>query len=173
MRGPYESWVDRQIREAQQRGDFDDLPGAGRPLRSLGAAYDQGWWVKELIEREHLDMAALLPPQLALRREAQGLRARLAHERTEQAVRDLVEDFNERVRECWRRPLEGPPVVVRTMNVEEVLAWWRAQAAEGASAVSPTVQTPERAAAAGRHGALGRLLRRLQRQRRRPGQSGD
>ncbi|GAT83553.1 molecular chaperone DnaJ [Streptomyces sp. F-3] len=29
---PFESWVDRQIREAQQRGEFDRLPGAGRPL---------------------------------------------------------------------------------------------------------------------------------------------
>ena len=28
----WESWVDRQIREAQERGDFDNLPGMGAPL---------------------------------------------------------------------------------------------------------------------------------------------
>lgn len=28
----YESWIDKQIREAQERGDFDNLRGAGQPL---------------------------------------------------------------------------------------------------------------------------------------------
>ena len=27
-----ESWIDQQIREAQERGEFDNLPGKGRPL---------------------------------------------------------------------------------------------------------------------------------------------
>ena len=30
--GDWESWIDRQIREAQERGDFDNLPGKGQPL---------------------------------------------------------------------------------------------------------------------------------------------
>jgi DnaJ family protein C protein 28 len=28
----WESWVNQQIREAQERGEFDDLPGTGKPL---------------------------------------------------------------------------------------------------------------------------------------------
>ena len=28
----WESWIDEQVREAQERGDFDDLPGKGSPL---------------------------------------------------------------------------------------------------------------------------------------------
>ena len=28
----WESWIDQQIREAQERGEFDDLPGKGSPL---------------------------------------------------------------------------------------------------------------------------------------------
>ena len=28
----YESWIDRQIRQAQERGDFDNLRGLGQPL---------------------------------------------------------------------------------------------------------------------------------------------
>jgi hypothetical protein len=28
----WQSWLDQQIREAQERGDFDDLPGKGQPL---------------------------------------------------------------------------------------------------------------------------------------------
>jgi DnaJ family protein C protein 28 len=31
-RGDWDSWIDEQIREAQQRGAFDNLPGKGRPL---------------------------------------------------------------------------------------------------------------------------------------------
>jgi hypothetical protein len=30
----FESLLDRQIRAAQERGEFDDLPGAGKPLPS-------------------------------------------------------------------------------------------------------------------------------------------
>lgn len=30
--GQYESWIDRQIRQAQERGMFDNLRGAGKPL---------------------------------------------------------------------------------------------------------------------------------------------
>jgi hypothetical protein len=30
--GQFESWIDRQIRQAQERGDFDNLAGKGRPL---------------------------------------------------------------------------------------------------------------------------------------------
>jgi hypothetical protein len=32
---PYESWVDRQIREAIERGEFDNLPGQGKPIKGL------------------------------------------------------------------------------------------------------------------------------------------
>ncbi|MGH3432796.1 MAG: DnaJ family domain-containing protein, partial [Thermocrispum sp.] len=126
MVGQHESWVERRIREAQERGAFDDLPGAGKPLDFRDQPHDEDWWVKGLIEREQLDMTAALPPQLALRKEAQGLRERALQKRTEQAVRDLAEDFNDRVREHWRRPMEGPLVVVRPVDVEKLAAQWQA-----------------------------------------------
>mgnify|MGYP001616329475 FL=1 len=28
----FENWIDRQIREAMERGAFDHLPGAGQPI---------------------------------------------------------------------------------------------------------------------------------------------
>ena len=28
----WEKWIDQQIREAQERGEFDNLPGKGKPL---------------------------------------------------------------------------------------------------------------------------------------------
>jgi DnaJ family protein C protein 28 len=37
----WESWIDQQIREAQERGQFDDLPGAGRPMDLTPNPYAQ------------------------------------------------------------------------------------------------------------------------------------
>ena len=44
--------VERKIREAMARGEFDDLPGQGEPLPDLGKPYDPNWWVKSWVERE-------------------------------------------------------------------------------------------------------------------------
>jgi hypothetical protein len=45
--------------------------------------------------------------------------------RTEQAVRDYVEDVNSRVLEARRIPVDGPPIVIRTFDVDEVVETWR------------------------------------------------
>ena len=121
-----ESWIDRQIRDAQERGEFDNLPGAGKPIEGLGDP-DPNWWAKRLIEREQLTMP--LPTSLALRKEREDFRETLAAERSEAAVRQLVEDFNARVVNARRRAVGGPPVVVRTVDLEEALADWRADRA--------------------------------------------
>ena len=44
--------VERAIRAAIERGEFEDLPGAGEPLEGLDRPYDPNWWVKSWIERE-------------------------------------------------------------------------------------------------------------------------
>ncbi|MGH3384566.1 MAG: DUF1992 domain-containing protein [Nocardioidaceae bacterium] len=146
MVGEYESSVDRQIREAQERGEFDNLPGAGKPLEFLGKPQDENWWVKRLIERERLDMTAALPPQLALRKERQALPERILRERTEEAARDLVEDFNARVSELWRRPVEGPLVAVRPADVDELLAHWRTSRATPSAQARPPAPKGQRRA---------------------------
>ena len=40
--GDWEKWVDQQIREAQEKGEFDNLPGAGKPIDLTPNPYDQG-----------------------------------------------------------------------------------------------------------------------------------
>ena len=40
---PHESVVERRIREAMDRGEFDDLPGIGEPLPDAGRPYDELW----------------------------------------------------------------------------------------------------------------------------------
>lgn len=118
-------WVDRQISEAKDRGEFDDLPGTGKPLpppTGNDAATD---WVLRRVRAEGHDTAVLLPPALALRREVQDLPGKLAGERTERRVRELVEDLNERIRQAYLNHLSGPPLTVAMVDVEETLEDWR------------------------------------------------
>lgn len=114
-------WVDLQVRQAIDRGDFDNLPGAGKPLR-LPDRHDPDWWVKSLIERERL--TAALPPAFALRNEEAELEATLDREATPEGVRRTVEDFNRRVVEARRQLQGGPPVVTPTRDVEDEVARW-------------------------------------------------
>jgi len=126
---PFESWVERQIREAQERGEFDNLPGAGKPLPGLTGDYDEMWWLRQLAEREQI---STLPPMLALRKEAEDLRDGLAGVPSEAAVRDLVVDYNARVAEAIRRPQDGPLfAIARPLAVDEVLAEWARRRARG------------------------------------------
>ncbi len=55
MKGePEEMLVDRLIREAMESGDFDDLPGAGKPLPGVGAADDEYWWLRDWVKRNQI-----------------------------------------------------------------------------------------------------------------------
>lgn len=48
---PIESTADRLIREAIATGDFDDLPGAGKPIPGAGSTDDDGWWIRNWLKR--------------------------------------------------------------------------------------------------------------------------
>ena len=120
----YESSIDRQLREATERGEFDNLQGAGKPLRDHGREYDEDWWVKDWLEREGAT-AAVLPPTLALRREVEDLEARVDRLRTEREVRDYVAELNERIARALVGRLDGPPVLLPPRDADEVVAAWR------------------------------------------------
>ncbi len=47
----YETLPERLIREAIEAGEFDDLPGVGKPLPGAGASDDDLWWVREWADR--------------------------------------------------------------------------------------------------------------------------
>jgi hypothetical protein len=114
--------VETAIQQAIRRGDFDDLPGAGKPIPGLGEHHDPDWWIRRKIESEQL--TGLGPPALMLRVENAELEARLDALAREQDVRDALADFNRRVIEARRQLLGGPPVVTPTRDVEvEVRAW--------------------------------------------------
>ncbi|MFD9409649.1 DUF1992 domain-containing protein [Streptomyces sp. NPDC059989] len=117
-----ESWVDRQIRESADRGEFENLPGFGKPLASLDAPYDEMWWIKGKMHREGFSS---LPPALALRKEAEdALEAALAA-RSERQVREVLTEVNEKIRAALRMPPPGPPLNLAEFDVEDVLRTWR------------------------------------------------
>ncbi len=115
-------WVDQQIRVAMARGDFDDLPGRGKPIEGLGAEHDPDWWVKKLVERERI---SVLPPALQLRKDDAELDARLDGVEVEREVRRELEQFNERVLKARDTPVDGPPLVTQPRDVEAEVAAWR------------------------------------------------
>ena len=49
---PFEDHVDRLIREAIERGEFDDLPGKGKPVPGAGTKDDEFWWLRDWVKRE-------------------------------------------------------------------------------------------------------------------------
>ncbi len=109
------------------RGEFDNLPGAGKPL-NLPDQHDPDWWVKGLIEREKI--TGVLPPALALRREDAELDAELDRLGSEDEVRRTLADFNERVVAARRQLQGGPPVVTPLREVEDEVNAWRQRRAE-------------------------------------------
>src|SRR3954471_23974578 len=118
----HQTWVDLQIRQAQERGEFDNLPGAGKPIEGLGGEHDPDWWLKKLVERERI---AVLPPSIALRKEDAELDDRLDGLNVEREVREVVEDFNERVIRARYSLSAGPPLITMPRDVEATVAGWQ------------------------------------------------
>ena len=155
----FETWIDQQIREAEDRGEFENLPGKGKPLASLDQPADELWWVRGWLQRENIQVPA--PPALSLRKEVHDLQDRLDREPTEACARRVVEELNGRIRALNRMPpLDGPPTTVSPLDVDEVLERWKAR--------RPTEAEPEPAPHApvapeeppARRGTFRRLRRR-------------
>ncbi|MFF2651974.1 DUF1992 domain-containing protein [Streptomyces sp. NPDC058045] len=121
----FESWVDQQIRDAEEREDFSRLPGAGKPLPGgHDTAYDELWWVKQKMAREGL---SVLPPTLALRKEAEDALEAAYAAPSETAARRITTEINVRITEVMLKPPPGPPLGKKPYDVEEVAREWRAR----------------------------------------------
>ncbi|MFG1803926.1 DUF1992 domain-containing protein [Micromonospora carbonacea] len=145
MSDRWEAAAEAQIRTAQERGEFDNLPGAGKPLPGRGMPYDESWWIKSFLEREKLPSDLLLPTPLLLRRRIERLPDEVRGLPTEAAVRAHVADLNREV-VAWLRNPTGPQVVVRPANADEVVAGWRADRervhAQAVAATRPAAAPP-------------------------------
>ena len=107
---------ERRIVEAMERGDFDDLPGYGRPIPER----DDSWVPEELrLAYKLLRDSGYLPPEMSLQKEIRTLSDLLARIDDEDERRRLNEAIREqtlRLNLMWKRAvyLEAPTHVART-----------------------------------------------------------
>ncbi len=134
------------------RGDFDNLAYAGKPIPGLGSTADPDWWIKGLMQREHI--SGVGPPALLLCKEDEELEETLDRMADPAAVRAWLEDFNARIIEARRQLLGGPPVITALRDVEAEIAGWRERRTARATAAAPPGQTQP----GQRPGWLGRLF---------------
>ena len=140
----FETWVDRQIAEARVRGAFEGLAGGGQPLPDLDRDRTSYDWALSWARRENGDVAGVLPPGLALRRERDLMPDVVPSLPSEAAVRALAEDYNDRVRAFWRRPQEGPPVVPGLADADALVRLWHATRPPEPEAPPPSPTTTPR-----------------------------
>jgi hypothetical protein len=122
----FETWVESQISRSMARGEFENLPGAGKPLHLPAGDDTMVDWVVAKARQENIDLFGMLPPGLALRKEREDLPRRAAALPSEDAVRALADDYNARVQAFWRRPQESRwSAVPGLADVEPLLDEWR------------------------------------------------
>jgi len=164
----FQTWIDQQVADAERRGLFNNLPGAGKPLRIKPGAADGDYgqaWLRDYARREGVPAEEMLPTPLRLRREMERLAETAGEFRSEDEVRAAAADLNRRIVE-WRRIPLGPPIHVRLVNADDLVARWRAaRAASEAAARAARATQP----AAGQATPAMRPRRRWRGWRRRRG----
>jgi hypothetical protein len=86
----FASWIDQQVNKAAERGAFDNLPGAGKPLPRTGGAGGGQAWLRDYLRREGVSGEELLPLPLRLRKETERLAAEVQDLSSEREVREVV-----------------------------------------------------------------------------------
>ena len=121
----FESWIDAQIRVAREKGAFDNLPGAGKPLPDSDQPFDPDWWVKQLVKREQIDGVDMLPASLKLRRTVETELAAIGKLDDEAAVRRRIDTLNVEIIKANSTVVEGPPTRLAPLDVERFVSRWR------------------------------------------------
>jgi hypothetical protein len=118
----FESFAERKIREAQAEGQFDSLPGFGKPIPDLDGPEDENWWIKNKLRQEGL---VILPPILEARRDIEKTLEAVQSMHSEHQVRVALKALNERIRAAHFSAADGPADGVRPVAAEAVGRSWR------------------------------------------------
>jgi hypothetical protein len=155
----FTSWIDKQIAEATERGAFDNLPGAGKPIPQHGNEDAAAAWLREYLRKEGVSAEALLPPPLRLRKAIDRLAHAVPAMASEQDVRDSVAELNDEIR-GWRRIPVGPPVFVPLVDEDAMVTRWRTTQPRSASPSPVPPDRPAETAAPATRRPRGRWRRR-------------
>lgn len=112
----FESLSDRLVREAIERGEFNDLPGAGKPIPDLDKPYDAHWWVKSFLERERSTEA-----WVAARDAIHAKLGAVWQMQSESSVRARVHELNGQISELNEQSHRE----FELFNVEDVISAWK------------------------------------------------
>lgn len=141
----WQTWIDRQIEKAQERGEFDELAGAGRPLPGVDRPRDELWWVRDKLKRENVEH---LPPTLKILKDRADAIAQAVDSSSEAQARSILEKMNDRIRYENSHVVVGPPSTAVTIDVEAVLRRRRSERGpdeidgDDASPAASAVSTP-------------------------------
>lgn len=141
----FPSWVEKQIQDAAERGAFDNLPLAGKPLPRSDEADEGQAWLRDYVRREGVSTEEMLPTPLRLRKESERLAETVHLLASEQHVREAVAELNERIMKWRRIPYDGPPIFVALVDEEAMLTRWtqaRPASSPDADAASASDQSP-------------------------------
>jgi hypothetical protein len=117
----WQSLAEARILEAQEAGEFDNLPGMGQPIPGIDGSDYELWWVKQKLRQENV---SLLPPGLEIRLEVEKALATIWQLPSEAAVRQAVAQLNERIRSANLAAVWGPPSTTQPLDLEETLTEW-------------------------------------------------
>ncbi|MCP4190701.1 MAG: DUF1992 domain-containing protein [Planctomycetaceae bacterium] len=118
----WDSFVERQIREAEARGEFGNLPGLGKPCAAMDEPFTQNDWLKKKLQRERL---SALPPSLQIKYDIEQTLARLAEVTCEAEVVRQLELLNERIRRANLSSTWGPASTAMELDIPQHISRWR------------------------------------------------
>jgi len=121
-----DSLAEQRIQSAQAEGQFDNLPGFGKPIPGIDEPHDELWWVKDKLKREQLSS---LPPALAIRLDVQNTLARLSDLPIESEVRRELAELNDRIHKAAFAITWGPSADVVPLTegeIDQLVARWQA-----------------------------------------------
>jgi hypothetical protein len=118
----FEDFVERQIRESMEKGEFDRLPGAGKPIEGLDDD-DPMWWVKKKLAAEGVN--PVLPPDLDLRAWVEKRLHDAMALATEVEVRAALADVNGKIGAFNRTHIAGPPSTLGLVDEHAFVERWR------------------------------------------------
>jgi len=121
--------VEKRIQEAMDRGEFDNLPGAGKPLHieEPPVKNEDLWWALKILKQ-----ANFVPDEVRWRKQIEKLRAKMMHVGSEDELRRIVRQINEYIIKLNTMGTNRIPTRLAPFDEKRCLAKFRARRSTGA-----------------------------------------